>query len=108
MRRSPRAARAATGSSTGGPPGPRAVVAAHDARELANRLARGEGRLFRVGLAVTVRASDDDALKEEAGRVRSLCASLLLDARPVTFRQLQGWITTLPLGLDVLRLRRTF
>ncbi|MEX2556591.1 MAG: DUF87 domain-containing protein, partial [Actinomycetota bacterium] len=71
-------------------------------------IARGEGRLFRVGLYLTVRAPDEESLAAEVSRVRSLCASLLLEMRPTTFRALQGWITTLPLGLDLLKLRRTF
>jgi type IV secretory pathway VirB4 component len=87
---------------------PQIEAAAEDAAELAGELARGEGRLFRVGLYVTVRAPTEEALEREAHRVRALCASLLLDTRPVTFRALQGWITTLPLGMDILRLRRTF
>ena len=69
---------------------------------------RGEGRLFRVGLYVTVRAPSEEALEREVHRVRAVCASLLLDTRPVTFRAVQGWLTTLPLGIDALRLRRTF
>lgn len=87
---------------------PQIEAAAEDAAELAGELARGEGRLFRVGLYVTVRAPTEEALEREAHRVRALCASLLLDTRPVTFRALQGWITTLPLGMDAVRLRRTF
>lgn len=86
---------------------PEIEVAAEDARDLADRVARGEGRLFRVGLAVTVRARTLEDLETEADRVRALLASLLLDARPATYRALQGWLTTLPLGLDALRLRRT-
>jgi len=73
-------------------------VAAEDAHELARRVARGEGRLFRVGLYVTVRGRDEAELDAETARVRSLLDSLLLDAYPVTFRALQGWVTTLPLG----------
>ncbi len=87
---------------------PQTEMAAQDAAELSRALARGDGRLFRVGLYVTVRAPSEEALQREAHRVRSLCASLLLDVRPVTFRALQGWVTTLPLGIDGLRLRRTF
>jgi len=87
---------------------PQTEMAAQDAAELSRALARGDGRLFRVGLYVTVRAPTEDALEREAHRVRSLCASLLLDTRRVTFRALQGWITTLPLGIDALGLRRTF
>ena len=34
-------------------------------------------------------------------------SSLLADCVPVTFRQLQGWVTSLPVGLDRLGLRRS-
>ena len=87
---------------------PEMETAAQDASELAGQLARGEGRLFRVGLYVTVRAPSEETLDREVHRVRAVCASLLLDTRPVTFRAVQGWLTTLPLGIDALRLRRTF
>jgi len=87
---------------------PALEIAAEDAADLGAAIARGEGRLFRVGLYVTVRAPDEEMLAAEVHRVRALCASLLLETRPVTFRALQGWITTLPLGLDLIKLRRTF
>ncbi|WP_084965374.1 VirB4 family type IV secretion system protein [Thermoactinospora rubra] len=85
-----------------------AEAAADDAAELAASLARGHGRLFRVGLYLTVHAPDEDSLEAEMQRVRGLAASLLLDAHPTTFRALQGWTATLPLASDTLRLRRTF
>jgi type IV secretory pathway VirB4 component len=56
---------------------------------------------------VTVRGKDLGEVDAEADRLRTLCSSLLLDAHPATFRSLQGWTTTLPLGIDQLRLRRT-
>ena len=34
--------------------------------------------------------------------VRALAASLLLDARPASWRQLAGWATCLPVGVDLL------
>jgi type IV secretory pathway VirB4 component len=83
-------------------------AAAEDARDLGQQVARGEGRLFRVGLYVTIRAQTQDELDADATRLQSLLGSLLLDAQPATFRSLQGWITTLPLGIDLLRMRRTF
>lgn len=87
---------------------PMVEVAAEDARDLADRLARGEGRLFRVGLYVTVRGRSVEELDRESARVKALLASLLLDVSPATYRTLQGFVTTLPLGIDALRLRRTF
>jgi len=87
---------------------PDVEVAAEDARELAAGLARGEQKLFRVGLVLTIHAADEKTLEAECARVRALCASMLLDARPATWRSLQGWATTLPLGVDALGQRRAF
>ncbi|MHB1986652.1 MAG: VirB4 family type IV secretion system protein [Acidimicrobiales bacterium] len=87
---------------------PEVEVAAEDARDLAAGLARGEQKLFRVALAVTVHASSEQALDAECNRVRALCSSLLLDTQPATWRSLQGWATTLPLGVDALSVRRSF
>jgi type IV secretory pathway VirB4 component len=84
-----------------------AEAAADDATELAARLARGQGKLFRTGLYFTVHARDDQELQAESDRIRALAASMLLDAKPASWRSLQGWITTLPFGTDALRLRRT-
>jgi hypothetical protein len=86
---------------------PQLEAAANDAQELARGLATGQGRLVRVGLYVTVRGQDRAELDAEVARVQGLLGSLLLAAHPTTFRALQGWVTTLPLGLDLLRLQRT-
>ncbi|MFG2249138.1 VirB4 family type IV secretion system protein [Spirillospora sp. NPDC048823] len=83
-------------------------AAADDAADLASSLARGDGRLFRVGLYLTVHAWGAEELDGEVQQVRALAASLLLDAQPTTFRAMQGWVSTLPLGTDAIRQRRTF
>ena len=85
---------------------PGVEAAAGDAQDLADRIARGEGRLFRTGVYATVRGSDVDDLAEQSGRIRAVLGATLLDTAPATFRQLAGWLTTLPLGLDLLRMRR--
>jgi len=86
---------------------PQVEAAAEDAHELARRVARGQGRLYRVGLYVTVRGPTQEEVDQDAARLRELCGSLLLDDHPANFRTLQGWTTTLPLGVDQLGLRRT-
>ena len=86
---------------------PETEAAADDARELAYRIARGEGRLFRLGLYLTVHAASEDDLAEEIAAVRALASSLLLVTCPATFRSVQGWVTTLPAGTDALKLTRT-
>ncbi|MEV0386875.1 ATP-binding protein [Nonomuraea sp. NPDC050643] len=85
-----------------------AEAAADDATSLADSLARGHGRLFTVGLYLTIHAPSEPELAAEVERVRALASSLLLDAQPATFRALQGWTTTLPLGVDSLNSTRTF
>jgi type IV secretory pathway VirB4 component len=87
---------------------PEVEVAALDARELAAGLARGEQKLFRVGLYLTVHAGTEKGLEAECTRVSALCSSMLLDAQPTTWRTLQGWTSTLPIGIDALGQRRSF
>ncbi|MHB8242792.1 MAG: VirB4 family type IV secretion system protein [Solirubrobacteraceae bacterium] len=87
---------------------PTIAAAAEDAEELASALARGESRLFRSGLYLRVSGGSREELEQRTERVRALCASMLLHVVPATFRALDGWLSTLPLGTDRLGLRRTF
>ncbi|GIM87071.1 VirB4 family type IV secretion system protein [Salinispora arenicola] len=87
---------------------PELDAAAADAAELASRVARGEARLFRLGLYLTVHADTEAELADRVTEVRALASSLLLDVAPATWRQLQGWITGLPLAFDALGMKRVF
>ena len=82
-------------------------AAAEDAAELADRIARGASKLYDTGVYITVHAATTDALVEACAQVRAAAGSVLLDLQPVTHRHLQGWTTTLPLGTDAIRMRRT-
>ncbi|MDG4813961.1 DUF87 domain-containing protein [Micromonospora sp. WMMD956] len=85
---------------------PMVEAAAADAADLAERVARGAAKLFEVGIYVTVHARTLDELDETVAGVRSAAASVLLDLQPATFRHQQGWVSTLPVGVDALRMRR--
>ncbi|MEN8652384.1 ATP-binding protein [Streptomyces sp. 21So2-11] len=87
---------------------PDTEAAAADAAELAYRIARGEGKLFRLGLYLTMYAQSEEELSDEVASVRALAESLLVNTAPATYRALPGWLATLPLGLDTLKVRRTF
>ncbi|MFG1952444.1 VirB4 family type IV secretion system protein [Micromonospora sp. NPDC048830] len=86
---------------------PAVEAAAEDAADLANRLARGAAKLFRVGLYLTVHARTEDELLEACAQVKAAAASTLIEVQPATWRHLAGWTTTLPLATDSLQMRRT-
>ncbi|GHJ54433.1 hypothetical protein Nm8I071_37400 [Nonomuraea sp. TT08I-71] len=85
---------------------PMVEAAAGDAADLADRVARGAAKLFEVGIYVTIHARTLDQLATVTAGVKSAAASVLLDLQPATFRHQQGWISTLPVGVDPLRMRR--
>ncbi|MGW4330507.1 TraG/VirB4 family ATPase [Nocardia sp. NPDC004573] len=87
---------------------PQIDVAVEDAADLSARVARAEARLFRVGVYLTVHAETETGLTEEVAAVRALAASLLVDTCTLSYRAAQAWVTTLPLGLDLIRVQRTF
>lgn len=86
---------------------PYVEAAADDAAELAQRLARGVAKLFRVGLYLTVHARSEPELLEACAQVKAAAASTLIEVQPATWRHLSGWTTTLPLATDSLQMRRT-
>jgi hypothetical protein len=69
---------------------PTTSITADDATGLAERLARSQTRLFRVGVYLTVHAPTRATLREAVAQVRAAAASALLDTHPATWRQLQG------------------
>ncbi|GAA0477494.1 hypothetical protein Aca07nite_72260 [Actinoplanes capillaceus] len=85
---------------------PMVEAAAADAADLADRVARGAAKLFDTGIYVTVHARDLDELATVVAGVKAAAASVLLDLQPATFRHHLGWIATLPVGVDPLRVRR--
>ncbi|MDR7172907.1 hypothetical protein J2W56_006673 [Nocardia kruczakiae] len=95
-------------TSRGRPSNPQVDVAVEDAAELSARVARAEARLYRVGVYLTVHADSEAELGDEIAAVRALAASLLIDTSPLSFRAAQAWVTTLPVGLDLIRMQRTF
>lgn len=95
-------------TSRGRPADPQVDVAVEDAADLAARVARSEARLYRVGLYLTVHADTETELADEVAAVRALAASLLVDTCTPSYRTAQAWVSTLPLGLDLLTMTRTF
>jgi hypothetical protein len=90
----------------GGNPDPYRRAALADAVDLQDRLARGEERLFDMSLYLTVWANDELALDLCTRRAEELLGSMLVRSRRLLFRMEPGFISTLPLGLDRVGVRR--
>lgn len=86
---------------------PATDAAAEDAAELAGRIARGQTRLLRQAVYVTVHAETRHELDLACARVRAAATAALLDVRPATFRQLPGLLACAPLGTDPVGAART-
>ena len=68
---------------------------------------RGRERLFNASLSITLHAPDSKALKEMTQRVRAHFASSLGKIDRLTFRQREGLLSTLPIGLNAVASWRT-
>jgi type IV secretory pathway VirB4 component len=86
---------------------PMVDAAAQDAADLAARIARSSAKLFRVALHLTCYADSPEELDALVLEVRGLLAAQLATVTPATYRQYEGWISTLPLGIDRLGPHRT-
>jgi TraG P-loop domain/Helicase HerA, central domain len=82
-------------------------AALEDAEELQDRIARGEERLIEAGLYLTVWADRDEGLEGACQRIEALLGSQLIHSRRLLFQMEPGLITTLPVGVDRVGLRRS-
>lgn len=86
---------------------PLVEAAAQDAADLAHRVARSQAKLFRAAIHLTAYADTEDELAQLLAELRGLLAAQLAALTPATFRQHEGWVSTLPLALDRLGPART-
>lgn len=85
-------------------PGLEAAIS--DAEELRDKLQVGEDRFFRLGLYVTVYGKDQEELEEIVKKIEATFGSSLIYTKPATIQMEQGFNTTLPLGSDLLGVKR--
>ena len=82
-------------------------AALEDAEELQDRIARGEERLIEAGLYMTVWSDRDEGLEGACQRLEALLGSQLIHSRRLLFQMEPGLVSSLPLGLDRVGLRRS-
>ena len=86
---------------------PEAEIALEDVSRLRDEVQRGRERLFHASLSVTLHAPDADALKDLTQKAKGHFAATLGKLDNLAFRQREGLLSTLPLGLNAVAVWRT-
>ncbi len=86
---------------------PEAEIALEDITRLRDEVQRGRERLFHASLSVTLHAKDEKSLKEMTQRAKAHFAATLGKLDNLAFRQREGLLSTLPLGLNAVAEWRT-
>lgn len=77
-----------------------------DAKGMQEQLAKGAERFFQLGLYVTLTASSLDELEKMTKQLQSLLGSMRLISKKASLQMDEGFKTTLPLGVDKLKILR--
>lgn len=83
---------------------PQLELALQNVEELRDKLQQGTQRLFKFGLYITFFANSPEQLDEIENKIRALLRNKMVYAKPAVFQQEQGFVSTLPLETDRLRL----
>ena len=86
---------------------PEAEIALEDVSRLRDEVQRGRERLFHASLSITLHANDADGQKDLSQKARAHFAATLGKLDPLAFRQREGLLSTLPLGLNAVAVWRT-
>jgi KaiC/GvpD/RAD55 family RecA-like ATPase len=77
-----------------------------NAEDLQRRLASSQDKAFHVAMYVTLTSTSLDELEAGALRVESAARAVLCSLQPCTLRMFDGFLATLPLGVDPLGRKR--
>ena len=77
-------------------------TALNDAERLRDDLQQGIERFFQFGLYITVWGDSEEETKRVSSQIETMLESKLVYAKPAILQMEQGFISTLPLGLDRL------
>lgn len=85
---------------------PTLEAALQDAEELRDLLARGQEKLFQLGMYITLYAEDQEKLKKVQTDIESLLGGKLVLTKPAYFQMEHAWNSTLPIAQDDLEINR--
>jgi len=81
---------------------PALETAVADIEALRDSLQQGNDKFFRFGLYITLIGSTLQEIDDLEAKIRSMLESQLIYIKPATFRQKEGFISTMPLNQDLL------
>jgi len=87
---------------------PKLESALQNIEDLRTTLQQGSEKLFKLGLYITFFAEEPKQLDEIENKVRALLENQMIYAKPAVFQQEQGFISTIPLGLDRILVHNNF
>jgi hypothetical protein len=85
---------------------PELETALQDIEELRDKLAKGEEKLFQLSLYITMQAKDLDELDLANKKIESQLGGSLIYTKRAGFQMDQGFRSTVPLGTDLLDIKR--
>jgi type IV secretory pathway VirB4 component len=85
---------------------PTLEAALQDAEELRDLLARGQEKLFQLGMYLTIYAEDEEHLKKIQTDIESILGGKLVLTKPASFQMEHAWTSTLPICLDEIEINR--
>lgn len=77
-----------------------------DAKSMQEQLAKGAERFYQFGLYVTLSAPTLEELEKMTKQLQSLLGSMLLISKKASLQMDEGFKTTLPMGVDKLKILR--
>jgi len=82
---------------------PMLETAYQDIEELRDRLIQGTEKFFKLGIYFTVHGKDKKELEDSVSRIEGILESKLIYVKPAIYQMEQGFVSTLPIGHDVLQ-----
>jgi type IV secretory pathway VirB4 component len=79
---------------------PKLETAYRDLEELREKLITAQEKMFKVGIYLTICGNSEKELKDVENILRSIFESNLIYIKPASFKQKEGFHTSIPYGLD--------
>ncbi len=79
---------------------PQLETAYEDLENLRDELMQAQEKMFTVGIYLTIYGGSDEELDKVENEIKNILESKIIQIRPTLFQEAEGFITSLPFGLD--------